>query len=83
VTTPAHPVDVGDTVGAGDSFMAGLLAGLDGAGLLGAAARPALAGLDEAALGGLIHLATGVAALTCGRTGADSPTAGELAAGIP
>jgi fructokinase len=83
VTLPARPVDVVDTVGAGDSFMAGLLASLDRAGLLGAAARPALAALDAAAVTGFLHLATGVAALTCGRTGADSPTAGELAAVIP
>jgi fructokinase len=83
VTLPARPVDVVDTIGAGDSFMAGLLASLDRAGLLGAAARPALAALDAAAVTGFLHLATGVAALTCGRTGADSPTAGELAAVIP
>jgi fructokinase len=80
VTVPAAPVEVVDTVGAGDSFMAGLLAGLDRAGLLGAAARPDLAALDGAAVEDLLRLGTQVAAITCGRQGADSPTASELAA---
>ncbi|MGW3245327.1 PfkB family carbohydrate kinase [Streptomyces sp. NPDC001070] len=37
-SVPAHPVRVTDTIGAGDAFMAGLLAGLLSAGLLGGAA---------------------------------------------
>ena len=50
VAVSAEPVDVVDTVGAGDSFMAGLLAGLHHAGLLGApAARPAGAARDRPA----------------------------------
>jgi fructokinase len=80
VTVPAPAVDVVDTVGAGDSFMAGVLVGLDRAGVLGAAARPDLAALDGAAVEDLLRLGTQVAAITCGRQGADSPTASELAA---
>jgi len=78
VAAPAEPVEVVDTVGAGDSFMAGLLAGLHRAGLLGALARGKLARLDADTLERMLGLATRVAAVTCGRRGADSPTAAEL-----
>ncbi|MGW0765252.1 carbohydrate kinase family protein [Streptomyces sp. NPDC002676] len=89
---PGRPVDVVDTVGAGDAFMAGLLSGLLRAGLLGAvgggpeAARDARAALSRAtgcarlpgAVADALQLATHVAALTCTRPGADPPTAAEL-----
>ncbi len=66
-------VDVVDTVGAGDAFTSGLLAGLDDAGLLDRAA------LDAATdLSGALGLAARVAAVTCGRPGADPPRRGEL-----
>ena len=80
VAVPAEPIEVIDTVGAGDSFMAGLLAGLHDRGLLGAEARTGLRRLDADTLAGLLRIATQVAAVTCGRRGADSPTADELAA---
>jgi fructokinase len=80
VSVPAERVEVVDTVGAGDSFMAGLLVGLDRVGLLGAPARAVLAALDGNELVGTLRLATQVAAITCGRRGADSPTAEYLAA---
>jgi fructokinase len=79
VDVRAHPIDVVDTVGAGDSFMAGLLAGLGDTGLLGSPQRTALAQLDADALSELLRAAGRVAAITCGRRGANSPTAGELA----
>jgi fructokinase len=75
---PAPPVDVVDTVGAGDSFMAGLLSGLLDAGLLAGApsrewsvddVRPAL------------QRALAASALTCARPGADPPRRDELEAG--
>lgn len=68
-------VDVVDTVGAGDAFSAGLLAGLDDAGLL---ERSALRAADDAALLRALDLATRTAAITCGRAGADPPTRFEL-----
>ena len=80
VAVPAEPIDVVDTVGAGDSFMAGLLSGLRAEGLLGAAQRPRLRRLDEDTVRRLLRSASYVAALTCARRGAHSPTAYELAA---
>jgi fructokinase len=60
--------------------MPGLLVGLGDAGLLGSARRSALAQLGGDELSGLLRAAGTVAAITCGRRGANSPTAGELAA---
>ncbi|WP_019634412.1 carbohydrate kinase family protein [Actinomadura atramentaria] len=80
---PAPPVEVADTVGAGDAFMAGLLSGLRAAGLLDPARRADLARADEAALAAPLSRATRAAALTCARPGADPPTAAELAAPAP
>lgn len=70
--------EVVDTVGAGDSFMAALLAGLGGRGLLGAYARPALAAVDAESVRTLLAEAVRASALTCSRRGADPPTAAEL-----
>ena len=72
---PAEPVRVVDTVGAGDAFMAGLLAGLWDTGRL---APAALAELGEAELGRALRLAARVAALTCTRRGADPPWRREV-----
>ena len=83
VAVPAEHIDVVDTVGAGDSFMAGLLSGLRVEGLLGAAQRPRLRRLGEDTVARLLHMATRVAALTCARRGAHSPTAREVAAARP
>lgn len=83
VTVPAEPIDVVDTVGAGDSFMAGLLSGLHTEGLLRPAQRPQLRQLDEDTATRLLQRASRVAALTCARRGANSPTARELAATTP
>lgn len=72
VTRPGRKVVVVDTVGAGDAFTSGLLGALLRRGLHTpesvAAATPAVlaAAVDEAVL---------VSALTCGRMGADPPTA--------
>lgn len=75
---PALPVTVVDTVGAGDTFSAALLAGLHGRGLLGAMRRPALRALDAPALDAVLDEAARAAAITCSRRGADPPTAAEL-----
>jgi fructokinase len=77
---PGVPVTVIDTVGAGDTFSAALLAGLHQRGLLGAAARPALRAVDGPTLDALLDDAARAAAITCSRRGADPPTAAEMAA---
>lgn len=79
VPVAPRPVEVVDTVGAGDAFMAGLVSGLLDAGLLGgergrralqdAAPEPVLQALARAVL---------AASLTCGRRGAEPPTRDEL-----
>jgi fructokinase len=72
------PVAVVDTVGAGDSFMGAVLAGLHRRGLLGAAARERLQAMDAATVTELVDEAVEVSAITCSRQGADPPTAQEL-----
>ena len=83
----AVPIDLVDTVGAGDSFTSGLLDGLHRADLIGGARRDALAAIDQATLGSVIDEAVQVAAITCSKPGADPPTRAEvdaaLAAGRP
>jgi fructokinase len=70
VRVPAAPVAVVDTVGAGDSFLAGLLTALDER----AAATPAgLAALTTADAADALRLAVAAAAVTCSRRGADLP----------
>ena len=85
----ARPVQVADTIGAGDAFMAGLLAGLLTAGLLGgerpssARARLRTATRSRAPhpeVTAALDLATRAAALTCSRAGADLPTLAETRA---
>jgi fructokinase len=71
---PAPPTTVVDTVGAGDAFMAGLLAALAEA----HATPAALATLDDTALTRIMETAAHVAALTCQRTGADPPTRADI-----
>ncbi|MBW0089695.1 carbohydrate kinase [Pseudonocardia sp. KRD-184] len=75
---PGVAVTVVDTVGAGDTFSAALLAGLHERDLLGADRRDALRALDAERLDALLDLAARAAAITCSRRGADPPTADEL-----
>jgi len=74
---PAFAVTVVDTVGAGDSFNGGLLAGLAERGIL---SRAALSALPTADLAATLRFAAAVAALTCARAGADPPTRAEVRA---
>ena len=67
--SPPVRVDVVDTVGAGDAFSAGLLAGLDDEGLLD---RAALRAADDAALGARSTSPRAWPRVTCGRAGADA-----------
>jgi len=77
---PTRAVHVVDTVGAGDSFMVGLLDSLWGLGLLGAQRRAELAGIGIDALTAVLEAGSATAALTVGRAGADLPDRAELAA---
>ncbi|MGH3496689.1 MAG: carbohydrate kinase family protein [Nocardioidaceae bacterium] len=72
VRVAAPPVEVVDTIGAGDSFMAALLAGLL---LRGWCGRDDLDADELAAVG---DAAAAAAALTCSRAGADPPWRREL-----
>lgn len=72
---PAVPANVVDTVGAGDTFNAGLLAGLRRAGRL---TKQGLAGIGHEGLGEALRLAARVAAVTVSRAGANPPFAHEL-----
>ncbi len=74
VSVPSARAEVVDTVGAGDTFDAGLMASLHGAGLL----RPGLPGLREGALREALTLGARAAAVTVSRAGADPPWASEL-----
>ena len=74
----AVPVTVVDTVGAGDAFMAALLAGLSQRDLLGRARTGRLGALEGAELAAVLDDAALAAALTCARPGADPPSAQQL-----
>jgi fructokinase len=78
VQRPAVPVTVVDTVGAGDAFMAALLAGLGHRGLLGRSRTGRLRALAGAELAAVLDDAALAAALTCARPGADPPSAEQL-----
>jgi len=67
-----RPVEVVDTIGAGDAFMSGLLDALHRSGRL---SRAGLAGMDWTEV---LDAAGLVAALTCGRAGANPPRRAEL-----
>jgi fructokinase len=72
---PSPRVDVADTIGAGDAFGAGLLFALEECGSLvegGAAALP------SSELNDVLRFSSAVAALTCARAGADTPTRAEV-----
>jgi fructokinase len=75
---PAPKVEVADTVGAGDSFMAALLSGLVDRGLDGAQNRKDLRELPAEGLGELLAHAAKAAAVTVSRPGANPPTRVEL-----
>jgi fructokinase len=78
LSRPGLAVDVADTVGAGDSFMAALLAGLARRGLLGAKHRGALRAMTADDVGALVDQCIEVSAITCSRPGADPPRLAEL-----
>jgi fructokinase len=76
VRVPGVSVTVADTVGAGDSFGAALLAAL----IEGSALGPtATRGLDESLLTEALTFAVTASAITCTRTGAVPPSRAEIA----
>lgn len=75
VSVAAVPVQVADTVGAGDTFNAGVLAALDRAGAL---TRDGLARIDAETLRTALALGVRAAAVTVSRPGANPPWAREL-----
>ena len=74
IHVPAEPVEVADTVGAGDTFNAGFLAMLWELGLLGGG----LAALAPDTLEAAMRHGAKAAAVTVSRNGADPPYADEL-----
>ncbi|MEC7258768.1 MAG: carbohydrate kinase [Pseudomonadota bacterium] len=75
VTVPAVPAQVVDTVGAGDTFNAGMLARAQALGLL---SREALAALTPEALADILSFGARVAAVTVSRAGANPPWQHEI-----
>lgn len=78
VDVVAPQVTVADTVGAGDSFMAGLIDGLWEADLLGADKREELRAIDGPWLTYVLERSAYIAAITVSRPGADPPRRSEL-----
>ena len=75
VSVSAVPVDVVDTIGAGDGFTAGLLAGLQHSDVL---TKSALRQITDDQLREALELAAEVAAMIVSRAGADPPWRHEI-----
>ena len=71
-------VEVVDTVGAGDTFSAGILDALSDKGLLGADRREMLAAITSDELASVLRRAARLAAITVSRAGANPPWSREL-----
>ena len=78
VEIESRPVVVADTIGAGDTFGAGLIDALWERGRLGAEGRAALAALPRAEVVEVLEHAARAAAVTVSRPGADPPYRHEL-----
>ena len=75
VTLPGRSVEVVDTVGAGDSFQAALLARLARTRSL---SPPSLAALDRTSIVDVLQYANAAASATCARRGADLPRGADI-----
>jgi fructokinase len=76
LSVAAPPIDVVDTVGAGDSFMSALLSAMDRNGALGAQNKPP----TRERLQDWLDFAAKASAITCTRKGSDPPTLAEVEA---
>lgn len=75
---PPTVVTVADTVGAGDTYSAGILWALAQADLIGADRREQLAAIDDETLFTVLRRAAELAAVTVSRPGADPPWRDEV-----
>lgn len=82
VEVSAATVEVADTVGAGDSLMAALIAYLLDAGIEGAAAHEKLSAMNAEELKKMMNFAATAAGITVSRAGANPPTREELNAAL-
>lgn len=76
IAVPAPPIEVVDTVGAGDSFMSALLSAMDYDSGLGAGAAPP----SRPAIEQWLTFAATASAITCTRKGSNPPTRAEVEA---
>jgi fructokinase len=72
-------VEVVDTVGAGDSFMGGIIDALWSLGLVGAMSRPALHAIEDDQVRAILDRASAISDITVSRAGANPPWLSELA----
>lgn len=77
IAVPAKRVDVVDTVGAGDTFNAGILAKLHSMQMLG---KSAITSLSDEAIASVLEHAAKVASVTVSRSGANPPWQHEMTA---
>ncbi len=75
ISVPTPEVAVADTIGAGDTFNAGLLAWLDDHDRL---SNPGVASLADSEVDAMLRFAAAAAAVTCSRPGADPPWRREM-----
>ncbi|ABY21850.1 fructokinase [Renibacterium salmoninarum ATCC 33209] len=78
VTADVPAVQVADTVGAGDSFMAALIGAIVDRELDGAQRREQLRAIGKQDLADILNIAAHAAAITVSRPGANPPTKDEL-----
>jgi fructokinase len=83
VRRPGRRVAIVETVGAGDSFMSMLLAGLHPRGLLGVDRCAHLGAVDTDTLSAVLDEAVLASAIICTRHGVDPPTVQHLSTGRP